>query len=141
LVTPGGAGYLPRELPADLRATNVNHWLARATRSDRTGDIKARQVTLLAQPVRLPSPDDLLGRVFDLERRLAGDPPIAREELRRLFDGRHLRLDPQPERHHVARGGLLPGDILAEKEKSASGKGRFSKARVAGARFELATFG
>jgi len=65
-----------------------------------------------SEPIRLPSPDDLLGRVFDLERRLADDPHIGREELRRLLDGGHLRLDPQPERHYVARGGLLPAVIL-----------------------------
>jgi len=38
-----------------------------------------------------------------------------------------LRLDAD------ARGGLLPAVVLAEKEKSAPGEGRFSEARVAGA--------
>ena len=48
LVTPGGAGYLT-DCPPGLRATNVNHWLARATRYDRNGEVKPRQLTLRAR--------------------------------------------------------------------------------------------
>jgi hypothetical protein len=48
LLTPGGAGYLA-ECPPALRATNVNHWLALATRRDRSGEVKARQLTLRAR--------------------------------------------------------------------------------------------
>jgi hypothetical protein len=50
LLTPGGAGYLAN-CPPSLRATNVNHWLALATRRDRNGDIKPRQLTLRARQV------------------------------------------------------------------------------------------
>ena len=38
----------------------------------------------LQQPAVLPSPDDIVGRVFDLEARIASDPRAAREVLRRL---------------------------------------------------------
>jgi len=48
LVTPGGAGYLA-SCPPDLRATNVNHWLAGAMRRDRDGVFKPRQMTLRAR--------------------------------------------------------------------------------------------
>jgi hypothetical protein len=48
LVTPGGAGYLT-ECPPSLRATNVNHWLARATRLGRNGETKQRHLTLRAR--------------------------------------------------------------------------------------------
>ena len=45
MVTPGGACYLT-ECPPSLRATNINHWLARAVRTDHDGNVKPRQVTL-----------------------------------------------------------------------------------------------
>src|SRR5262249_5828820 len=48
LVTPGGAGYLT-DCPPALRATNVNHWLAQATRVDKSGAVQPRQVTLRAR--------------------------------------------------------------------------------------------
>jgi hypothetical protein len=51
-VTPGGASYL-KQCPADLRATNLNHWLAQATQIDARASKKAgrtiekpRQLTL-----------------------------------------------------------------------------------------------
>ncbi len=48
-----------------------------------------------AEPVRLPAPAGLLGRVLDLERRVADDPLVGREELRQLLSGAHLRLEPE----------------------------------------------
>src|SRR5262249_21384061 len=48
LVTPGGAGYLA-SCPPDLRATNVNHWLAGAVQRDRDGVFKPRQIALRAR--------------------------------------------------------------------------------------------
>jgi hypothetical protein len=48
LVTPGGAGYLTACPPA-LRATNVNHWLERASRRDRQGNVKPRELILRAR--------------------------------------------------------------------------------------------
>src|SRR5262249_54439587 len=49
LVTPGGVGYLA-SCPPDLRALNVNHWLAGARRRGKDGAIVPRQVTLRARP-------------------------------------------------------------------------------------------
>jgi site-specific DNA recombinase len=73
------------------------------------------------QPVRLPSPDVLIDRVFYLQRRLAADPRVGREELRRLFEGGRVRLEPDAEgTFYWARTGLLPMVLLAagaEKEK------------------------
>src|SRR5262249_11518644 len=48
LVTPGGVGYLA-SCPPDLRALNVNHWLAGARRRGKDGAIVPRQVTLRAR--------------------------------------------------------------------------------------------
>jgi hypothetical protein len=50
LLTPGGVGYLG-SCPPYLRSTNVNHWLALATRRDRNGEVKPRQLTLRARQV------------------------------------------------------------------------------------------
>jgi hypothetical protein len=48
LTTPGGAGYLTA-CPPGLRATNVNHWLERATRTDRHSNVKPRELILRAR--------------------------------------------------------------------------------------------
>ncbi len=59
-------------------------------------------------PIKLPTPDEVIARVFDLEARLAEDPLRGREELRRYFRNGTLRLEPQPDGTFVARGEFLP---------------------------------
>lgn len=45
--------------------------------------------------IRLPAPADLLDVVFDLEKRLLGDPARGREELRHIFRDGRITLVPQ----------------------------------------------
>jgi site-specific DNA recombinase len=94
-------------------------------------------------PVRLPTPDEIVELAFDLEARLAQDPAAGREWLRRILKGEKLVLEPQPDGVYIARGELLPLILLVpQKGTGASGSPRRRyPAGVAGARFELATFG
>jgi hypothetical protein len=55
-----------------------------------------------AQP-RLPSPEDMLAIVFDLERRLMADVARGREELRHLFRNGRIDLVPQQVLHRSER--------------------------------------
>jgi hypothetical protein len=47
--------------------------------------------------IRLPSHDELMGIVFELEKRLSADTTQAREELRRIFRDGKIALLPQPD--------------------------------------------
>ncbi|HEY3353169.1 MAG TPA: hypothetical protein VGQ83_07985 [Polyangia bacterium] len=92
------------------------------------------------QPIRLPTPEEIVELAFDLQARLAQDPEAGREWLRRILKGEKLVLEPQPDGVYVARGELLPLILLRAQTETAAWlpKRRFA---VAGARFELATFG
>ncbi|MFZ5893256.1 MAG: recombinase family protein [Myxococcota bacterium] len=67
-----------------------------------------------AAVVRLPSPDDLMGIVFDLEKRLLSDTARGREELRRIFRDGRITLIPQPGGFYVARSEILPLVLLTQ---------------------------
>jgi DNA invertase Pin-like site-specific DNA recombinase/Arc/MetJ-type ribon-helix-helix transcriptional regulator len=66
-------------------------------------------------PVRLPTPDEVVQKVLDLEQVLAGDKARGREELRKLFDGGRVVLTPDPAGHYVATSKLLPLVVLAAR--------------------------
>lgn len=59
-------------------------------------------------PIRLPSPDEVLEAVLDLDARLAADVEAGREAIRRLLRGGTIRLRPTPERVYVAEADVLP---------------------------------
>lgn len=67
-----------------------------------------------ASPIKLPSPDEMLEMVLDLERRLTADPTRGREELRRLFRDGRIDLVPQPDGYYVARSEILPLVLLTQ---------------------------
>src|SRR5262249_309600 len=95
-------------------------------------------------PIRLPSPDEVLKRVFELEKLFAQDPTAGREPLARYFKDGKIRLQPQPDGVYLAKSELLPLVALLEGDavtSASSKRERRLTARVAGARFELATFG
>jgi DNA invertase Pin-like site-specific DNA recombinase len=76
------------------------------------------------EPVPLPSQDEMLSLVFDLEARLSADTERGREELRRLFKDGQITLLPQPGRYYVARSEVLPLVLVSEPPAlSASGSG------------------
>jgi hypothetical protein len=84
----------------------------RRTLTDLEAQAKAekRAITALRShaehPVKLPSPEDVTRCVAVLDEVMAGDPLIAREQLRRLFDGGQLLLQPQKEGSYVAEGRI-----------------------------------
>ncbi len=98
---------------------------------------------LAAEPIRLPTPEEVLERVYDLEARLQQDPIAGREALRKLFKGGQIRLELGKDGIYTARSELLPLVLLTETPTPASGDtggGRYTL-RVAGAGFEPTTFG
>jgi hypothetical protein len=55
---------------------------------ERAASAQRSKVTVLERPAQtswLPSPDELMGIVFALEKRVSADTTQAREELRRIF--------------------------------------------------------
>ena len=79
--------------------------------------------------IRLPSPDELMGIVFELEKRLSADTTQAREELRRIFRDGKITLLPQPGGFYVARSEALPLVLLtlpppADPSSDEVGEGR-----------------
>lgn len=67
-----------------------------------------------SSPIKLPTPDEMLAIVLDLERRLAANPTRGREELRRLFRDGRIDLIPQPDGFYVARSEVLPLVLLTQ---------------------------
>jgi site-specific DNA recombinase len=61
-----------------------------------------------AQPIPLPSPDELVAHALDLENILKNDPAAGREALRRLFDQGRLMLHPQEDGYYVAKSRIFP---------------------------------
>jgi site-specific DNA recombinase len=74
------------------------------------------------QPIPLISPDEVIARVLDLERRLEADPGRARDELRRLFRDQRIVLELGDDRVYTARSEVLPLVLLTAKRNSPSGE-------------------
>jgi hypothetical protein len=62
----------------------------------------------LAQPIKLPAPEDLYQVVFDLDPRLMAEVAAGREQLRLLFRDGRITMLPQPNGFNVARSEILP---------------------------------
>jgi site-specific DNA recombinase len=67
-------------------------------------------------PIKLPTPDEMLRIVFDLERRLMADVTKGREELRRFFRDGRIDLVPQPGGLYIARSEILPLVLLIQTD-------------------------
>ena len=65
-----------------------------------------------AKPIKLPTPEEMVRIVFELERRLMADVTRGREELRRFFRDGRIDLGPQPGGFYVARSEILPLVLL-----------------------------
>lgn len=72
-------------------------------------------------PDRLPAVDDVVGRVQDLGKLLTSDPKAGREALRAHLAGGQLVVNRMEDGSHVARGELVPLELLLP------GKGRKSE--------------
>jgi site-specific DNA recombinase len=145
----------------DHRIANLVDVLASGERSDAIThalrDLEAHKATehreiaalneTAVQPVRLPSPGEVMDRLLELDARMDDDPIAAREELRRYLDGGKIRLEIDEAGNYVARWALLPLVLLADTYKNAPGvTGGVSERSqatfvVAGAGFEPTTFG
>ena len=77
-----------------------------------------------AAPIKLPTPDEMLKIVLDLEQRLAANPTRGREELRRLFRDGRIDLVPQPDGFYIARSAILPLVLLTTPPSVADQGGR-----------------
>ena len=61
-----------------------------------------------AEPIRLPSRDEVLARVLEFGERVKADPVRARESLRRMLEGGRIWMEPQPDGSYIARCELYP---------------------------------
>lgn len=109
---------------------------------ERAADAQRSKVAVLDRraqtAIRLPSPDELMGIVFQLEKRLRADATPAREELRRIFRDGKITLLPQPGGFYVARSEILPLVLLtipppADSSSEEVGGGRYPASSCAGA--------
>jgi hypothetical protein len=119
-----GEGQGTRELGERLRQAEAEAETERKTIADLRGRI--------ARPVHLPSPDDMLQTVFDLERRLMADPAKGRERLRTIFRDGRIDLVPQPDGFYVARSQILPMVLLTAPPPEVSLEGRYLASSCAG---------
>jgi hypothetical protein len=108
---------------------------------ERAADAQRSKVAVLEKraetAIRLPSPDELMGIVFELERRLRADATQAREELRRIFRDGKITLLPQPGGFYVARSDILPLVLLtlpppADSSSEEVGERRYPASSCAG---------
>ncbi len=75
-------------------------------------------------PIRLPTPDEMMALVLDLETRLTADVARGREELRHLFRNGRIDLVPQPGGFYVAKSELLPLVLLTKTPAEGHSDGR-----------------
>jgi site-specific DNA recombinase len=113
---------------------------------ERAADAQRSKVAVLERraetAIRLPSPDELIGIVFELQKRLSGDTTQAREELRRIFRDGKITLLPQPAGFYVARSEILPMVLLtlpppADSSSEEVGEGRYPASSCAGAQLHV----
>ena len=74
------------------------------------------------EPLRLPSPDEIVAAVFRFDAMLAGDPETARARLRRWLKDGTLRVARVGSGFEV-RGGCYPLALVAENRKPKSEQG------------------
>jgi hypothetical protein len=74
-------------------------------------------------PRSLPTPNEVVTIVAELEGRLRADPTRGREELRQYFADGRIELVPQPGRFYVARSKFLPLVPLTQTPSEAQGLG------------------
>jgi DNA invertase Pin-like site-specific DNA recombinase len=102
---------------------------------------RARAAALAKQSVAaipLPAPEDLMEMVFDLEKRLLGDPTRGREELRCIFRDGRITLVPEPGGFYVARSEILPLVLLTQTPSAVGDRGgRYTALCCAGAQLEF----
>lgn len=103
---------------------------------ERQADAQRQSVAALekdaAAVIQLPTPDDLLKLVFDLENRLKADPVRGREELRRIFRDGRITLVPQPAGFYIARSEILPLVLLTPPPSEDDLGGRYTAVSCAG---------
>lgn len=78
----------------------------------------------VVKPIELPTPDKVIGIVFEMDRRLRADPTRGREELRQYFEDGRIDLVPQPGGFYIARSKLLPLVPLMQPPSVANQGGR-----------------
>ena len=104
---------------------------------EREADAERNQVALLEKQtlntVPLPSPDELLDIVLDLNTRLTADTTRGREELRRIFRDGRITLVPQPGGFYIARSEILPLVLLTPTPSEDDQGGRYTASSCAGA--------
>lgn len=83
-----------------------------------------------ATPIRLPTPEEVLRRVFDLEAHLRDDPTVGREKLRRLLKGGTIKLELGVDGVYTAKTELLPLMLLAPENTTAADPGSPGSAAV-----------
>ena len=92
-----------------------------------------RTRSMPSSPVKLPSPEDILKLVYQLDERLTRDVTCGRELLRRVFKDGRIDLIPQPDGFYIARSEVLPLVLLTKTPSEESSEGvRFPAISCAG---------
>ncbi len=97
----------------------------RQTLQDLEDQAKGEKATIKAiqqrsAEVRLPTPEQVAGKVLDLEKMMRADPTTARERLRRLFQDGVVSLVPGPDGAYSVEGVLLPVVMLMSASNMSS---------------------
>ncbi len=64
----------------------------------------------------LPTPEEIIAGVHDIEACLRADPLAAREALRRLLHGQGIVMEPQPDGSYVGRSVVLPMRLAGRRK-------------------------
>ena len=85
-----------------------------------------------SDPIRLPTPDEVMARFKAVHTLPDEDPLAAREQLKRYFAGPKIRLEVDENGNYVARWGLLPAIFLGETQNAAPGDSQERRFYVGG---------
>ncbi len=77
-------------------------------------------------PPKLPTVEDIMALILDIEARLKEDPTTAREAIRRMLDGGRIAMHPQPDGTYKAESVIFPLKLAWKTRRRKSKKPRKS---------------
>jgi hypothetical protein len=87
---------------------------------------------LATDPIRLPTPDEVMARFKSVQELLDEDPIAAREELKRYFADARIRMELDDNGSYVAQWRLSPAIFLGGTQNAAPGVTRERRIYVGG---------
>lgn len=98
--------------------TELNELLAKKAQVQQQWEAVRREGK---EDVRIPSVDEIVALVLDVEARIKDDPTSAREALRQMVHDGRIDMEPQADGSYRARSVIFPLDLQNKAQKPRGG--------------------